>query len=39
LIADAIVAFVDGLALDRESGRDSRVSFDVFWLGMLSLGD
>jgi AcrR family transcriptional regulator len=39
LIADAIVAFVDGLALDRESDRDSRVSFDVFWLGMLSLGD
>lgn len=39
LIADACVAFVDGLALDRDSGRDSRVSFDVFWLGMLSLGD
>lgn len=39
LIADAIVAFVDGLALDSESSRDSRVSFDVFWLGMLSLGD
>jgi len=39
LIADANVAFIDGLALDRESGRDSRVSFDVFWLGMLSLGD
>jgi AcrR family transcriptional regulator len=39
LIADASVAFVDGLALDSDSGRDSRVSFDVFWLGMLSLGD
>jgi AcrR family transcriptional regulator len=39
LIAEAIVAFVDGLALDSDSGRDSRVSFDVFWLGMLSLGD
>jgi AcrR family transcriptional regulator len=39
LIADASVAFVDGLALDGESGRDSRVSFDVFWLGMLGLGD
>lgn len=39
LIADATVAFVDGLALDREFGRDSRVSFDVFWLAMLSLGD
>jgi AcrR family transcriptional regulator len=39
LIADAIVAFLDGLALDSESDRDSRVSFDVFWLGILSLGD
>ncbi|MEO8334645.1 MAG: TetR/AcrR family transcriptional regulator [bacterium] len=39
LIADASVAFVDGLALDRGSSRDSRVSFDVFWLAMLSLGD
>lgn len=39
LMADANVAFVDGLALDREFGRDSRVSFDVFWLAMLSLGD
>ncbi|MEP6733185.1 MAG: helix-turn-helix domain-containing protein [bacterium] len=39
LIADAGVAFVDGLALDSESGRDSRISFDVFWLAMLSLGD
>jgi AcrR family transcriptional regulator len=39
LIADAIVAFLDGLALDSDSDRDSRVSFDVFWLGILSLGD
>jgi AcrR family transcriptional regulator len=39
LIAGASVALVDGLALDRESGSDSRVSFDVFWLAMLSLGD
>ena len=39
LIADAFVAFVDGLALDGESDRDARVSFDVFWLSMLSLGD
>jgi AcrR family transcriptional regulator len=39
LIADASVAFIDGLALDQEFGRDSRVSFDVFWLAMLSLGD
>lgn len=39
LIADASVAFADGLALDKQSGRDARVSFDVFWLAMLSLGD
>ena len=39
LIADASVAFMDGLALDQEFGRDSRVSFDVFWLAMLSLCD
>jgi len=39
LIADANVAFIDGLALDRDSSRDSRVSFDVFWLGILSLGN
>ena len=39
LIAGANVAFVDGLALDQESGRDASVSFDVFWLAMLSLGD
>lgn len=39
LIADTIVAFVDGLALDRGSARESRISFDVFWLGVLSLGD
>lgn len=39
LVADAFVAFVDGLALDSEFGRDARVSFDVFWLGMLSLAD
>lgn len=41
LIADAFVAFVDGLALDRvvEPERNARVSFDVFWLAMLSLTD
>ena len=39
LIACANVAFVDGLALDQTSGRDASVSFDVFWLAMLSLGD
>jgi hypothetical protein len=39
LVADAAVAFADGLTLDKQSGRDARVSFDVFWLAMLSLGD
>ncbi len=41
LIGDAFVAFVDGLALDGvvEPERNARVSFDVFWLAMLSLTD
>jgi len=39
LLAEASVAFVDGLALDVASGstRDPRVSFDIFWLGLLGL--
>jgi AcrR family transcriptional regulator len=39
LMADASVAFTDGLALDVASGstRDPRVSFDIFWLGLISL--
>jgi AcrR family transcriptional regulator len=41
LIADAFVAFVDGLALDRVVApeRNARISFDVFWLAMLGLTD
>jgi hypothetical protein len=39
LLGDANVAFLDGLALDRGSTRDSRVGFDLFWLAVLSLGD
>jgi AcrR family transcriptional regulator len=39
LLGDASVAFLDGLALDRGSARDSRVGFDLFWLALLSLGD
>ncbi len=40
LLAGASVAFVDGLALDADAAaRDARVSFDVFWLALLSLGD
>ena len=39
LLAEASVAFIDGLALDVTSGstRDPRVSFDIFWLGLLGL--
>lgn len=41
LLAEPVVAFMDGLALDAalHSGRDARVSFDAFWLGMLSLAE
>ena len=39
LLADATVAFVDGLALDVANGttRDPRVSYDIFWLALLGL--
>jgi AcrR family transcriptional regulator len=39
LMAEATVAFTDGLAMDVASGstRDPRVSFDIFWLGLLGL--
>jgi len=39
LLADAAVAFVDGLALDVAHGatRDPRVSYDIFWLALLGL--
>lgn len=39
LLGDASVAFIDGLALDARSDRDARVSFDVFWLALLGLGE
>ena len=39
LLGDAITAFLDGLALDAESGRDARVGFDLFWLALLSLSE
>ena len=40
LIADVVVAFIDGLALEATNhGRDARVTFDVFWLALLSLGE
>lgn len=39
IMADAAVAFVDGLALDVANGanREPRVSHDVFWLALLGL--
>ena len=39
LMADAAVAFIDGLALDVAYGsmREPRVSYDVFWLALLGL--
>ena len=39
LLADASIAFMDGLAVDGNGARDPRVAFDVFWLALLSLGD
>lgn len=39
LMAEASVAFIDGVALDVSNGalRDPRVSFDIFWLALLGL--
>ena len=38
LVGDVSVAFMDGLALDSSRAlADQRLSFDVFWLAMLSL--
>lgn len=41
LLADVIVAFIDGLAVSTslEAAFNSRAAFDVFWLAMLSLGE
>lgn len=39
LLADASVAFLDGLVLDDASARDPRVSFDIFWLALLGLAE
>jgi AcrR family transcriptional regulator len=40
LLADVVVAFVDGLSLDSgEDGRSARVAFDIFWLAMLNLAE
>lgn len=41
LVAEVIVAFVDGLALSSVTVPDGtpRAAFDVFWLGILSLAE
>ena len=41
LMADVLVAFVDGMALDATLApeRNHRIAFDVFWLAMLSLAE
>lgn len=39
LIAGAMVAFVDGLAIGGVRSEDAQPSFDVFWLAILSLCD
>jgi AcrR family transcriptional regulator len=41
LIAEVVVAFVDGLAMDASLGdaRATRVAFDVFWLAILNLAE
>ena len=40
LLAGAVVAFIDGLALGAASPtRDPRVSFDLFWLALLGLAE
>lgn len=41
LLADVVVAFIDGLAgrPPAETPRDIRVTFDVFWLSVLSLAE
>jgi AcrR family transcriptional regulator len=39
LIGDTTIAFVDGLVLNDDMSKSARVSFDVFWLAILSLGD
>ena len=40
-LAEVLVAFIDGLAIDHtiRPDTDSRVAFDVFWLAMLSLAE
>ena len=41
MLGGVVVAFIDGLASHPrgEDGRDVRVTFDVFWLSLLSLAE
>jgi hypothetical protein len=40
LLAGAVLAFIDGLAIGQPSpARDPRASFDLFWLALLSLAE
>jgi AcrR family transcriptional regulator len=41
LLAGVVVAFIDGLASrpESEAPDDARVTFDVFWLSLLSLAE
>lgn len=39
LLAAVTVAFVDGLAVQRQPTAQARVAFDVFWLAMLDLAE
>jgi AcrR family transcriptional regulator len=39
VIADTCLVFMDGLAIGARAGDDARLSFDVFWLALLSLGE
>ena len=39
VIADACLVFIDGLALRGADPDEARLTFDVFWLAMLSLGE
>ena len=39
VIADACLVFIDGLAISARAPDGARLSFDVFWLALLSLGE
>jgi hypothetical protein len=41
LMAGVAVAFLDGLAMETslQPDREARISFDVFWLALLSLAE